>query len=313
MKVARNLVGRVGHRPSLLVALLMLAFGPLLAACERDVAIPVQTEPEQVTPHLASGFPSDLVRGNRLVLPDPAKGAHPQITPQQATQIAVTAARTVGPFLRIRLEEMHGAPINFETLAADGRPLFASTPYEDVPANVHLGLRNLYGPYYLVHLLSNGEPVLSVAVAAYTQASIENGRIVTSFQYGNDFIFQGLTKGKGYFAPVTPERAVELVGSATGARILSVPELIRPDREQVPQFARWRVNLDRAVAVRGAESGTHSKVRHLYVGLGGEILIPKSTQPTATTLESIDSQPGGQLRIRAGSPVAFERAELLTN
>jgi hypothetical protein len=312
MKVARNLVGRIGNRPSLLAAL-VLAFGLLVSACEQDLAIPVQMEPQQVTPFLASGFPPDLIQGNRLVLPEPAKGAHPQITPQQATQLAVTAARTWGPYIRIRLQEMHGAPINFETLAADGRPLFASAPYEDVPANVHPGARNLYGPYYLVHLLSNGEPVLSVAVAAYTQASIQDGRIVTSLQNGNDFIFQGLAKGKGYFAPVTPERAVELVGSATGARVASVPELVRPDRDQAPQFARWRVSLDRAVAVRGAETGAHSKVRQLYVGLGGAILIPKSTQPAETTVESIGPLPGTRLRIRGGSPVAFERAELLTN
>ncbi|HEX2092730.1 MAG TPA: hypothetical protein VHG28_10025 [Longimicrobiaceae bacterium] len=267
--------------------------------------------PEAET-YLATNVLPNLHTDGTFRLPEAPAGAHPRISSAQAIELAKGAVRRIAPFLRPRLEEQHGGPIVFEALTADSRAFFAGSPYVDVPADVHLGLRNLHGPYYLIYFRTvSGEPVLSVAVAAHTQASYRNGHIVTGFEDGNDFILQGIPSGKGEIAPVLPERAVEIVGSALGAKIVAVPELIAPDRGYAPQFARWRISMDRPIVVRGKETGEQRAVRELFVGLGGRMEAPKGEQPATIQLEKIGRVPEEGIARRPDTPVVFEEVEPL--
>lgn len=285
------------------------------AACDQSA---VTTGPALVSPdvraHVAGEAAENLTAEGKFVLPPPRQEPFPQISAAEAAEQAVVHMRMFGPLVRKYLEEQHGAPLDFARLEADPRVYYATTPYEQtIPPDFHPGLRKNLGPYYLVVLRSSGRPVLSVAVSAYnTDFVVRNGELHFPVNHGNNFMPQGAHVGREFSMPVSPERAVQIVAEATGARVVAVPALSLPQQTYVPQFARWRIALDRPVRVRGVETGQVRDVRELYVGNRGVISVPRTEQPGPVRVR--DPEQEGEVRINAreGMPTAFERVQPLT-
>jgi hypothetical protein len=265
-----------------------------------------------VSPHFALGAKAPLDANGRLQLATAPSGRHPRIDAATALQLARQAVVQLGPFILPALEIQHGASVDLRNLVADPRPLFAGSPYGELPAEAHRGLRNLYGPYFLVYFRSPaGAPVLTVGVAAHTDARLVNGRIVTGSEDGNDFLIEGLPREKGEDVPVTPERAVEVAAKATGRKVTAVPELVGPGRMFAPQLGRWKITLDHPVNIRGRDSGREAPVRELFVGLWGEIESPRPGQPASVSVPAVGRVAEMALPRLSHVPVEFEKADIL--
>ena len=283
------------------------------SACDWDATgIQGSTRPVDIRRHISEALAARLDSRGRFVLPAPAAGAYSQVTPGEAAELALFAGQDAGrsTLFRSRLEEVHGAKIDFSKLRANSRVYYAATPYEPIPATFHPGLRNFYGPYYLVELEERGRPVVSVAVAAYGEARVRDGQLIfpdrVPLLHGNEFQVQGIPRGKRYSIPVSPEQAVALVGSATHTRIVQIPELIRPEVYYASQFVRWKVTLSHPVLVRVPGSAQSRCVRQLFVGLWGNVSVPHLQQPTSEPVRDLDGDPQIPLGIRPAVPIKFE-------
>lgn len=209
-----------------------------------------------------------------------------EISSDRAAELALAAARFLGPMNRTYLERMRGARIDFAELEVYPRVFYAETPFEAPPAGVPQGFRNAVGSFYLVYMVADGEAVMSIAVSARaTDAQIqEDGLIRLPIEHGAEFMLQGLVRNEGFSMPPLPEQAAVMAAAATGSQVTSLPKLVLPDASFVPQYARWRITLDRTVAIRGAETGSRKDVKELYVGLRGELSTPLDAQPRAFEL-----------------------------
>jgi hypothetical protein len=284
------------------------------SACTEAARAPTQlTEPTDartfVTPELAASLDP---RGF-FVLPE-MTGDPARITATRAAELAEKEVTTFEHFNRSYLESQRGAPIDFAALRVEPRIYFAESPYvQDIPADVHPAVRKYTGPYYLVTLSDLTGPVLSVAVSAYdTDVTIVNDRVMLPPYHGGDFRVQAVRVSNGAGLPVSPEHAARIAAQSLGAAISKTPELLLPNSNYVPQYARWRLELDRAVSVRGTRTGRVSSVQTVYVGLGGQLSIPvddassSSDRPTALTRTDPLSGRAVPQHLRPATPIAFE-------
>lgn len=190
------------------------------------------------------------------------------ISPGRAAELAlsyvITFPRTGLPWT------MHGSPIPWSEVEAPSRPAYlAAGAYTQISIadSIPAGVWRALGSEYLVPLFHEGRPVASVAVAARaSRVGIGgDGLLELPDDAGSLFFTLGIPKGETISLPVSPERAVLAVAEATGARVVAVPELLYSRLGDVaPQSARWKIDLERAVAVRLLDGGTDS-VRTIYV------------------------------------------------
>lgn len=290
----------------------LAAVSLFLGGCEREpVYSPELLPPGDIRQYVTEELAKSLSTDGRFELAAPAGGAGRQISPERAAELAVAYARSSALYIRGYLERDHGQKIDFHTLRVGSPAYYAATPYQSVPADVHPGVRNEHGPYYLVYLVSpDGAPVLNVAVAAYTEAFIREGEFWLPPRSGADVFAAGVRLGEGFAMPLSPEKAVRRVSELTGARASVVPELLLADRDYHPQHARWRVTLDRDVRALSKATGQARLTREIYVGLRGELTIAAATQPSARAV--FDSPERGMVRIpvNPARPVAFEPVTL---
>jgi len=283
----------------------------LLWGCDHDVA----SSPEPlsagdlrsyVTPELSGR----LASGGTFQLAAPPSGL--RVNPEGAKALALAFTRTFGPYFRTTLEKQHGREIDVDRLGIASPVYYADTPFGPLPEDIHPAYRNGYGPYYIVYLAStDGAPAVVIAVAAHSEAKVEDGRITFPVNYGNDFYLEGVPLGEGFAMPLSPEQAVRRISEVTGARAAAVPELWRPNQGWHPVHSRWRVILDRPVAVQTRGSGQVQQVREIYVGLRGEFSVPSAVQPTGLVKPNIVTGGSVHVPIRSGRPVEFEAVSLL--
>jgi hypothetical protein len=148
-------------------ALLSLSAAGSLGCDSRQAPPPVPRGSVDARPYVTRALAAALEPGGRFEAETPPALPHAQITAAQARLIGAAAARTFGPGIRTYLEKRRGTPIDFAALEP-GRAFYGHSPYEQsLPADVHPGFRKAAGPYYLVTLLEDGVPAMSVAVSAY--------------------------------------------------------------------------------------------------------------------------------------------------
>lgn len=282
-----------------------------LTACDQQIASVSDRAgpPPNIAPYVVPDLAAELNAKGQFVLPAPPPAAFPQINAERARELAIVFVRTFGPNFRPTWEREHGAPIDFDQLTADSRVFYGASPYRPLPAHIHPGIRMYHGPYYFVTLKAGAIPVLSVAVSAYTKSWVENGRMRFPVEYGGDMLVWSVSADEGPELPVSPERAVQIVGSTTSARADAIPELILPSVRYFPQYARWKVTLDRPVQARGKATGRVFATREVYVGRRGEIEIPLTEQPDRVTAPNVDGSRIGVDRVPS-RPLNFEPAHL---
>jgi hypothetical protein len=293
-------------------AVVAVLFGLLSVACDAgEPAFVEPLHPEDVRLYITQELAGSLTPDGRFILAEPPEEPYPQMTADMAGEIAVAFARTFGPMVRNYLETDHGRPIDFESLRVGSPAYYAATPLDPVPAHFSPGNRNAHGPFYLVYLVApSGVPVLSVSVAAFSEAWIENGRLRFPTFHGADVHGVGVPIGQGFQMPFSPEQAARLVSQATGGRVTRAPEFVLATYPYSAWYSRWRIVLDQPVTVRGP-SGEIRAVREIFVGLRGEMTIPAAIQPPHHRVADLMSNTSANLRRRPHLPMAFDTITFL--
>ena len=276
----------------------------LLAACGDAIGTPQPLGTSEIRAALAVNVADQLEADGSFPLGPIPREAHPQISREQAGEIAVAWARTFGRYVREEMERKHGKPIDFGALRVGSRAYYAASPYEAAGEEAHPAVRNAFGPQYLVYLVDDEGPVFSIAVAAFGEAVVESGMLKLPRLFGMEVVPAPIRPGRGFFAPVSPEQAAVTASRASGARVAGVPELIAPGSEHHAQHARWRVPLDRAVKAR-TRDGEERVTRELYVGLGGALSLPSAAQSSGAVFSSRSQPHPIRLARRADRPVDY--------
>lgn len=290
----------------------VLVCAALLAACNDQGSDPPPLDSGDIRTFVTAEVAQQLAPEGSFPLLPPDPEPYPQISRERGAEIALAWARTYGRFFRPYLERDHGRRIDFDALRVVSPVWYAGAVYEPVPANVHPGYRNAFGPHYILYLGSEGEPVLGVSVAAFAQSYVDaKGLLADPARSGNEVIAYGVPPGWGFSMPVSPEQAVRIVGTASGARAAEPPDLINPHRDYHPYHAKWKVSLERPVAVRTRAGGGTRTTREIYVGSRGELLVPRTVQPNEGGRLLLEN--GGQhdLRRRVERPVLFEAVDVI--
>lgn len=180
--------------------------------------------------------PGGLFATNKI---DPAFG--PQIPEQEARRLAETFGRAYAIHARNAFEEERGGRIEFESLTACGRSMYASSPYVSDPAQGNAE-QNLFGPKWIVTLCGSGMPQLSIAVAALATYLRVNGPLIQfPPQSGNEFFPRGIPASWRGGLAVDPEQAAILGAKATGSRVSTAPKLMLVGAGWIPQAAQWLI------------------------------------------------------------------------
>lgn len=289
----------------------------LLVACDRpDTPTAAPEREANLRQYVAGQAAATLNSQGRFSLAAPtAPDDRPIITPERAGALALAYIKTYGSNLRGAWEKERGGPVNPATLQVDPQILYAGTPYGRFPDGFHPAFHRAYGPFYLVRMTAGADPVLLVAVSAYsTEVEInQRGILHRPVRRGNEFVSRGLPVDTASFRPISPEEAVESVGRLTGARVTRTPELIRVGLPYSPISAVWKLTLDREVRVKATGAGRVSSVREVFVGpeRQSRLMIPQG----GTTVErttAVEVTPLGdrfstvEIPVRNGESISFQ-------
>jgi hypothetical protein len=282
----------------------------LVSACS-DTRPPTSVElstPIDAHMFVAGEAATQLDAQGHFVLPSIAGPSAAMITPARAVALAQAHVATFAKFIRPYLEKQRGASIEFAALRPDPRAYYADTPYETPNTlRLHAGVRKVLGPYYLVAFNDEQGQVLSVGVSAYnTDIAIENGLLALPAEHGNDFRMQAVRTGDLAGMPIAPEHAARIAFEAVGARTVNVPVLTLPTYDLAPQFARWRLQLDRPAAVRSKRTGASHSTTSLYIGLRGEISIETAEQASALNLPNPAGGSDLLIPMKSSAKTSFE-------
>jgi hypothetical protein len=241
----------------------------LMAACG-DQRVDDATGP--VPPTVLRAVPtsqaaSSLNNQGQFNLSGPAVGAR-ELSSTQALQIAAAWAREFAPKIRRTLERERGGPIAFNRLRPCGRPLYAESAFEPLPSDLPAGIRRAYESKWLVGLCAGNELQVSLAIAAgAADLRVVDGAIQPGAERGGEFFSLGIPSTWESPVGLTPERAAQLVGQATGRRIARAPRLIAASpRAAYPQGSTWEFELESPVLVRGASSRVNRQTDRIHAG-----------------------------------------------
>jgi hypothetical protein len=249
-----------------------LALVSVVISCHAAVPAPeVRASPESVTGAAAAAVGDDGL----FVLPSPVNEGYPQISAEQAQALAAAWVRRFAPMGGTQLEREHGRPLEF-ALLQECRLIFARSPYQHLPAEAPLALRNLVAGKFLVTFCSGGRPAVSVSIASSAvDLRIQGDHLVFPRMHGNEFVAYGIPDGFSG-APISPEHAANVAHSRTGRRVSEVPELWLRHAFTAPQNAVWRVLLESPVSFRTGPGLPLRETREVFVASGsggtGELL-----------------------------------------
>lgn len=236
-----------------------------------------QRQPEiALADALAPSFAASLDRSGRFPTEKLDREPGVEITAARAAELAVAFARDFAPFNRSLYERATGRILRFDALTASPRVFFAKSAHGALSSRFSRATHKAAGGYYLVTLTQDGVAVLSVAVSALaSDLRLREGHIVAPSYSGNEFRVAAIPPGVEY--PLTPERASRIASEGSGARVTAMPDLVAPRFGTfAPQYSRWRVRLDRRVAVGGGRS-----TDTLYVDWAGGLGVTTSADGIA--------------------------------
>ncbi|HYW07378.1 MAG TPA: hypothetical protein VE913_10500 [Longimicrobium sp.] len=281
----------------------LLALALSAAACERFAESPTEARMPDVSPYVTAELAAQLTADGRFRLPPPkAPDDVPIITEGRARELASAFLRTWGRMTIPRWAWERNAPIDPGGVSPAARVYYAETPHGRVPDDVyHPAIRRMYGPMYIVPLVSGSEVVAFLAVSAYsTDLRIDSDGTVLEPMLGGSYFFSAAVAPnprdpRFHYDPVSSEEAVKRASELTGARVAEMPTLVLRHGYH-PAMAQWRVKLDRPVRVRRQPSpgpkgiasfvpdDTPIPIRELYVGPNAFLSIPRAVQPNHLAL-----------------------------
>ena len=259
-------------------------------------------DPPDVRVWVTEELSANLDAKGHFVLPTPQPvGAEPIISPETAAQLAMAyvqtflwnddAAAAGFETLSRVLEREHGRNVDW----LDVRPLpertyYAGGAYQELPAAVPLFVRRAFGRSYQIPLVSGGNQVALLTVAAHsTDTSIDaDGTLVLPRVSGGEFDASGIPWNLATWVPLSPEEAVRIAATTTGARVRRLPRLTRMGDPVASYFAKWEIVLDRPVTLRMVDTGETRSSDTVFLGAWAdwkiEWFLPKRVQPEGDTI-----------------------------
>ena len=290
-------------------------------ACSDSVptGAPATTPDAAATRAAVTGAAAAAVdRDGRIQLFAPADEGERILTAAEAVAFASVWVRDYAPMTKAWLEKSHGAPINLKALTPCGRPLYARSAFSAPPKNVPAPFRRARGAWWLLtYCDAGGAPSVSVAMSAWAELSIENGKLHFPRLSGTEIVAVGVPAGHVGEYPSAPEFAIQLAAKQTGRRVSQVPDLITPlPSDGPPQLARWRLALDEPATVQTASGQREIKevfVSPTQVGGNGDIVASAAVpmQPAAVDL-SWTQLPVGMAQKSASSTLSSRQITRLT-
>lgn len=238
------------------------------AACDQQAAPSAPQARSRLRAAVVGNAAANVQANDQLALERPTSpDGDSIITEGRARSLAMAYVRSFGRTFHETWEKQRGGRIDLSTLSVGPRIFFARSAYGAFPRGFHPAMRKSYGPYYLVTLLSGGEPVITMAVSAYNTDMRTNasGQLVMPPLNGMGFIHEGVPRDPSRYRLQSPEEAVLSASDATGALVSAVPVLVMPNHEQTPLLAAWLIELDRDV-VSSNDRGQRALVRRVFVG-----------------------------------------------
>lgn len=222
---------------------------------------------QALTPQLAAILRAD---GTLPIASEHQVGS--EITPSRATELAVAFLREYGKYDRSVMEKVLGFQLRFDDLVPSERVFFAHSPYGEIDPRYSKPTAKAFGPYYLVSLMQDGVPAISIAVSAKaSDLGMKGGKIVAPRRRGNEFHWLAIPQHVEF--PITPERAVRIVSAETGALIASMPTLVAAiATREYPQYSRGRMILNKPVTVTLVD-GSFALTDTVYVDWNGRLLV----------------------------------------
>jgi hypothetical protein len=261
---------RIAFGMAVLVALVALVTG-----CDSPTAPDWYGDRLDVTQWVVGEAAASLDERGQFILPRPHADV-PILSPAEARDLAAACFDTfafpdvaIGRTVGARLEAEHGS---FDASSVRVHPTvyFAHSPYASLPDTLPISVRKYLGPRFATYY-QLGRMLIGVTSgsALNTNLWVDDGKLRIPPGDGGGWITTVIPKGRSFTYPVTPERAVELVATRTGARVARVPRLLLPHRHYAPESARWEVVLDQPVAIQGDSTGRLYQTDTLYVGAAG--------------------------------------------
>ncbi len=240
-------------------------------------------------------------------------GSVGELTESEAMTLAKAYARVGARWMGETWQRDRRSRIDFDRLTPCPRALYAKSSFV-LGQRGSPSLRQLIGPKWLIAMCSeSGPPVLSIAVSAEaTDLRVIDGHILGPG--GAQFTSAGIPVSRSD-VPISPEDAVNIVAKATGRRVLKVPELVLAPPPYPPQLAKWRIQLELPVTVRGVRSGSRRTTSEVYVGFGetwNSVYIQLGDTDGATRSFRDAEGRGAEVTfpIIPGYPTRFERANV---
>lgn len=234
-----------------------------LGACTDERSVAPGSAPGAI-PWVTSDVAQRLDPHGQFVL---AGAGSTELTEQQAAVFARDYVRMGARWIPKVWEGERGASIDFNDLRLCPRAYYVNAAVKP-DENSSQAVRELLGPRWLLSMCSGaGIPIISVSVSALaTEIHDEQGHIVGPG--GNQIRAAGIPTPLTS-VPVTPEDAARIAYESTGRRVAAVPELVLPPPRFPAQLAKWRIQLEGPVTVRGSISGAATTTTELYLGFGG--------------------------------------------
>jgi len=243
----------------------------VLAACGGEPPTTQQTAnapSEMYTPEVAAHLDPHGTFQNLATAPAG------ELTGAQASALALAYVKQFRFTADTVWSVQRGAPIRYEALRACGRPLYAVSAYQPLPADVIRPIRGAFGPQWIITLCDGAQRNMVVGVAALaTDLRLVGDQIVFPPWNGEEFTAMGIQPSRTVHEEYRgPEDAAAIAFATTGVRLRSVPVLVAA-RISVGSALRasWRIELEQATTLRGARRGTRGSRNVVYVGIVGGI------------------------------------------
>jgi hypothetical protein len=283
-------------RPVVPTALMLL-----IVACNGDAqsGAPVSSA-AALTPYL-TGAAANALQPNGQFTVDPGESPDgtPMISEGSARALAMAYVRSFGPSFHGVWERERGAPIDLSTITVGPRIYFAHTPYGAFPSGLHPAFRRSYGPYFLVTLLSKGEPVIEMAVSAYNTDTRTNsvGQLVLPPLGGMGFIHEGIPVNRDSYRLLSPEEAAAAVSSGSRARVATPPKLMLRAHDTSALLAVWQMDTERDVSIQDRGDSRARTARAFFVSSRAKdrFLRAEDVQPASESGEGPTVSSTGEL------------------
>jgi len=245
---------------------LVLTFVALSVACSDEApTFPVRVDRSFVTGPAALALQPD----GRFALPDSVTNPPSEISESQARAIAQSYVVAAGPSLRGVWSELHGSPVDIARLRLCDRALYAITPYTGFSAEVSEVATRTFGPHWVVPMCGASgrvQVVITFSSLATELAPEPEANKPRPWERGHlgSFGVPASAASDLY----SPEAAATKAFNATRRGIAQVPVLVMSPMPADPGLVRWRIGLETAVTVVGAESRSERSVQSLFVGFG---------------------------------------------